>query len=103
MWGLAPDPMSQSNIGIKGIEPIGAGWSFVFDLEAAFSPYSLRPADGPGSGIRNAGVPLNMQNPNGDGSREGQWYNNEDYAGVSSARYLQRNNIDLTVGLRFRF
>ena len=87
MWGLAPNAMSQSNIGIKGNEPIGAGWSFIFDLEAGFDPYSLRFANGPGSQFSNTNVPLNQQNTNADSSRAGQWYNSVGYLGVSSPTY----------------
>ena len=87
MWGLAPNGMSQSNIGIKANEPIGAGWSFVFDLQAGFDPYSLRFADGPGSQFSNINVPVNQQNTNADLSRAGQWYNAVGYLGVSSPTY----------------
>jgi len=48
MWGLAPNALSQSNIGVKGNEPFAPGWSFVFQLEAGFDPYSLRLANSPG-------------------------------------------------------
>jgi predicted porin len=87
MWGLAPNAMSQSNIGIKGNEPIGAGWAFIFDLEAGFDPYSLRFANGPGSQYSNINSPLNQQNTSGDSSRAGQWYNSVGYFGVSSGTY----------------
>src|SRR5258708_38200079 len=40
-WDLAPNGLSQSNIGIKGNEPLAAGWTFIFDLQAGFDPYSL--------------------------------------------------------------
>ena len=62
LWGIAPNGLSQSNIGVKGNEPIGAGWSFVFDLEAGFDPYSLQLANGPGSVAQNVDVPLTSQN-----------------------------------------
>jgi predicted porin len=87
MWGLAPNAMSQSIIGIKANEPIGAGWSFVFDLEAGSDPYSLQFANGPGSLFENTNVPLNQQNTNADSSRAGQWYNSVGYVGVSSPTY----------------
>jgi predicted porin len=87
LWGLAPNGLSQSNIGVKGNEPIGAGWSFVFDLEAGFDPYSLQFANGPGAVAQNAGVPLISQNANADSSRAGQWYNSLGYVGVSSPTY----------------
>ena len=87
LWGLAPNAMSNSNIGIKGNEPIGAGWSFVFDLEAGFDPYSLNFSNGPGSVAQNINVPLISQNANADSSRAGQWYNSVGYVGVSSPTY----------------
>ena len=87
LWGLAPNALSQSNIGIKGNEPVGAGWSFVFDLQAGFDPYSLRFANGPGAVAQNAGVPLISQNANANSSRAGQWYNSVGYVGLSSPIY----------------
>jgi predicted porin len=87
LWGLAPNGLSQSNIGIKGNEPIAPGWAFVFDLQAGFDPYSLQFANGPGSVAQNAGVPLTSQNSNADSSRAGQFYNSLGYLGVSSTTY----------------
>jgi predicted porin len=84
LWGLAPNGLSQSNIGIKGNEPFAPGWAFIFDLQAGFDPYSLQFANGPGSVAQNAGVPLTMQNTNADSSRAGQFYNSLGYLGVSS-------------------
>src|SRR5258706_12866155 len=41
-WDPAPNGLSQSNIGIKGNNPIAPGWAFIFDLQAGFDPYSLQ-------------------------------------------------------------
>ena len=87
LWGLAPNGLSQSNIGIKGNEPFAPGWAFIFDLEAGFDPYSLQLANGPGAVAQNAGVPLTLQNSNADSSRAGQFYNSVGYLGVSSPTY----------------
>src|SRR6266852_1748638 len=87
LWGLAPNALSQSNIGIKGNKEFTPGWAFIFDLQAGFDPYSLRLADGPGSVAQNAGVPLISQNSNADSSRAGQFYNSVGYVGVSSPTY----------------
>src|SRR5882762_8113775 len=84
LWGLAPNALTQSNIGIKGNEPLAPGWAFVFDLQAGFDPYSLQFANGPGSVAQNAGVPLTSQSTNADSSRAGQFYNSVGYLGVSS-------------------
>ena len=48
MWGLAPNGLSQSSIGVQIKEPLGADWSFVAQLEAGFDPYSLRLANSAG-------------------------------------------------------
>jgi predicted porin len=87
LWGLAPNALTQSNIGIKGNEPLTSGWAFVFDLEAGFDPYSLQLANGPHSVAQNAGVPLTTQSSNADSSRAGQFYNSVGYLGVSSPTY----------------
>jgi predicted porin len=83
-WNPAPNGLSQSNIGIKGTEPMTAGWSFIFNLQAGFDPYSLGVADSLRAMVRNDGVPLANQTSNGDSSRAGQFYNSLGYAGFSS-------------------
>jgi predicted porin len=83
-WDLAPNGLTQSNIGIKGKEPLAPGWNFIFDLQAGFDPYSLHLANGPHSVAQNAGIPLTSQDSNADSSRAGQFYNSVGYLGVSS-------------------
>src|ERR1700674_1229994 len=83
-WDLAPNGLTQSNIGIKGKEPLAPGWDFIFDLQAGFDPYSLHLANGPHSVAQNAGIPLTSQDSNADSSRAGQFYNSVGYLGVSS-------------------
>src|SRR5712692_9738171 len=83
-WDLAPNGLTQSNIGIKGKEPLAPGWDFIFDLQAGFDPYSLHLANGPHSVAQNAGMPLTSQDSNADSSRAGQFYNSVGYLGVSS-------------------
>ena len=47
-FGLGPNAMSQSNIGVKISEPIApGGWSFISQNELAFDPYSLLLANAP--------------------------------------------------------
>jgi predicted porin len=79
--------LSNSTIGIKGIEPIGGNFSVVFDLDAGFDPYSLRLSNGSGSVAASAGIPQNLQSAYSDSSRAGQWYNGQGYVGVSSPIY----------------
>jgi predicted porin len=83
-WSLAPNGLTQSNIGIKGKEPLAAGWTFIFDLQAGFDPYSLHLSNGPHSDLQNAGIPLTSQDTGADSSRAGQFYNSVGYLGVSS-------------------
>jgi predicted porin len=83
-WSLAANGLTNSNIGIKGNEPLAAGWAFIFDLEAGFDPYSLQFSNGPHSVAQNAGVPVTSQNSGSDSSRAGQFYNSVGYLGVSS-------------------
>jgi predicted porin len=83
-WDLAPNGLSNSNIGIKGNEPLAPGWAFVFDLQVGFDPYSLHFSDGPHSVAQNAGIPLTSQDSYADSSRAGQFYNSVGYLGVSS-------------------
>ena len=86
-WLPTPGGLSQSNIGIKGLETIAPGFNFIFDLKFGFDPYSLTAANGPKSYIDNNGVPLANQTSNADSSRAGQFYNGAGYAGISSATY----------------
>ncbi len=83
-WSLAPNALTNSNIGIKGKEPLAEGWTFIFDLQAGFDPYSLHLSNGPHSDAQNAGIPLTSQDSGADSSRGGQFYNSVGYLGVSS-------------------
>src|SRR6202011_5762093 len=67
-WSLAPNGLSNSNIGIKGKEPLAPGWDFIFDLQAGFDPYSLHLSNGPHSDAQNAGIPLTSQDAAADSS-----------------------------------
>jgi predicted porin len=87
LWNIAPNGLSQSFIGIRGKEPFAPGWSFIFDLQAGFDPYSLQLANGPKSQLENNGVAAANQSSNGDSSRAGQFYNGVGYAGISSPTF----------------
>jgi len=63
IWTLAPNALSNSFIGIKGIEPIGGNVSVVFDLDAGFDPYSLQFSNGPGSIAASNGIPKTCKAP----------------------------------------
>jgi predicted porin len=87
MWGLAPNALTNSTIGIKGTKAIAGDISVVFDLDAGFDPYSLRFSNGPGSVAANAGAPQNQATAYADSSRAGQLYNGVGYIGLSSPTY----------------
>jgi predicted porin len=87
MWTLAPNGLSQSNLGIQIKEPLSLGWSLVGQLESGFDPYSLEFANSPHSEFTNVGVAVNQQTTNGDSSRAGQLYNSVGFVGVSSDTY----------------
>ncbi len=48
-YTLIPNGLGQSNIGVKGNEPIAGDWSLVFNLQNGFDPYTLQRANGPKS------------------------------------------------------
>ena len=84
---LAPNGLSQSRIGVSGVEPIGDDVSAVFKLETGFLPTSGQLADGPKSLIASNGVPLDQQHESGDSSRAGQPFQSAAYAGLQSKTF----------------
>jgi predicted porin len=84
LYSWMPNGLGQSHIGIKGIEPISGNWSFIFNLQTGFDPYTLQLANGPKSLVQNNTNPLDVQSANGDSSRAGQWFNTVAYGGVSN-------------------
>jgi len=47
LYVLIPNGLGQSNIGVKGNETISGDWSFLFNLQNGFDPYTLQRANGP--------------------------------------------------------
>ena len=80
-YSVAPNGLGQSVAGIKGTRKLAQDWSFVFNLETGFDPYSLRLANGPRSLVENNAAILANQSANGDSSRAGQIFNTQAYAG----------------------
>ena len=84
---IAPNNLSQTGLGIKGMEEIMPGWYGVFNASTGFNPQSGQLANIAASNTINNGLPrANYSNP-GDGSRAGQVFNDELYAGVSSPTF----------------
>ena len=86
MMSVAGNGLSQSKIGLSGIEPLGLlDLNAVFKLETGFQPTSGRLTDGPRSLLDNNGVANGDKVTAGDSSRAGQLFQGAAYLGVSSA------------------
>lgn len=84
---LAPNGLSQSRVGLSGVEALGVGdLKGVFKLETGFNPTSGRLFDGPRSLLENNGRPNNKRVTASDSSRAGQAFQGAAYAGFSSKR-----------------
>jgi len=81
---IASSGLSQSKVGIRGVEPLNDDLSFVFNAESGFNPTSGKFADGPKSLINNNGIALADRKSAGDGSRAGQLFNGQAWGGFSS-------------------
>src|ERR1700738_2213270 len=90
--GVTPSNLSNSRIGLQGVEPIVGDWSGVFKLETFFNPQSGQIADALKSLVQNNGRPLGTQaapgtqNTNVDSSASGQTFI-QSYAGFSSKTF----------------
>jgi predicted porin len=83
---LAPNALSQSHIGVKGMEALSDGISALFKVEAQFNPNSGNISDHLKAMTLNNGVPLASQTTNADSSRAGQAFQNA-YVGITSERW----------------
>ncbi len=86
-WNMAPSGLSQTTVGIKGEEELMPGWAGVFYASTGINPQSGQLANAPGAQIANNGTPLGNQSMNIDGTRGGQAFNDQLYAGVSSKTF----------------
>jgi predicted porin len=87
VWGVTSNNLSQSRIGLQGLEALGfADWSGVFKLETFFNPASGQISDALKSLAQNNGKSLANQNTNLDSSVGGQAFQNA-FAGLSSPTY----------------
>lgn len=85
--GLAPNGLSQSKLGFKGIESITDDLSGIFKLEASFEPQSGNIGNSSQSLVANNGVALANQTSGADGSREGQLFAQQAWFGLTSKRW----------------
>jgi predicted porin len=86
--GITPNNLSQSRIGLQGVEAIMGDWSAVFRLETFFNPQSGEISDALKSLVQNNGrsVASGTQTTNLDSSVAGQPFQ-QAYAGVSSKTF----------------
>src|ERR1700674_5429598 len=81
--GVTPSNLSNSRIGLQGVEPIVGDWSGVFKLETFFNPQSGQISDALKSLVQNNGRSLATQTTNVDSSASGQTFI-QSFAGFSS-------------------
>ena len=85
--GLTPNNLSQSRIGLSGLEPIGDDFSFVFRLETFFNPQSGNLSDALKSITLNNGKSLQTQTTTVDSSVAGQLFAGAAYAGFTHKEF----------------
>jgi predicted porin len=84
---LAPNNLSQTGVGIKGRIEFMQDWYAVFNASTGFNPQSGQLANMAATNTTNSGLPRSAYSETGDGARAGQAFNDELYAGASSAQY----------------
>jgi predicted porin len=83
-FGVGPNQLSTSFIGLRGKQEISDNLYAVFNLQTQFDPASGSASSGIGSVVQNNGLVAAQQNAFSDSSKAGQMFNNAAYFGVSS-------------------
>ena len=86
-FGVGPNQLSTSYIGLRGKQEIADGLFAVFNLQAQFDPASGQLSNGVGAVQANNGLGLAQQTGFSDSSKGGQAFNGAAYAGLSSPIY----------------
>ena len=84
---IEPNNMQQTGLGIRGREQFLPGWSVVFNASTGINPQSGELANAPATDTVNNGLPRSSYSMAIDGARAGQPFNDEFYAGLSSANF----------------
>jgi predicted porin len=84
---VAPNNLSQTGLGIRGKEEFLPGWSVVFNASTGINPQSGLLANASATDTVNNGLPRSSYSEAIDGARAGQPFNDEYYAGISSAHF----------------
>jgi len=82
---IAPNNLQQTGLGIRGKEEFLHGWSVVFNASTGINPQSGQLANASATDTVNNGLPRSSYSEAIDGARAGQPFNDEFYAGISSA------------------
>jgi predicted porin len=82
---VAPNNLQQTGLGIRGKEEFLPGWFVVFNASTGINPQSGQLANASVTDIANNGLPRRSYSEAIDGARAGQPFNDEYYAGISSA------------------
>jgi predicted porin len=84
--GATPSNLSQSRIGLQGVEPVLGDWSAVFKLETFFNPQSGEISDGLKSLVQNNGRTTAQKTTGLDTSVAGQAFQ-QSFAGLSNKNF----------------
>jgi predicted porin len=86
-FGVAPNALSSSFVGLKGNQELFDDLSVVFNLQTGFNPQSGKLSDGLGSVVQSNGLVVGAQNSFADSAKDGQAFNVAAYAGLSSPKW----------------
>jgi predicted porin len=86
VFGATGSNLSQTKIGLRGLEPLAGDWSGVFALETWFNPQAGVLADSLKSLTLNNGLSPGQQSTNNDGASAGQAFQIA-YVGLSSKTF----------------
>jgi predicted porin len=84
---IEPNNLQQTGLGVRGKEEFLPGWSVVFNASTGVNPMSGLLANASATDTANNGLPRSSYSEAIDGARAGQPFNDEIYAGVSSAHF----------------
>lgn len=84
--GATPSNLSQSRVGLQGIEPLVGDWSGVFKIETYFNPQSGEISDALKSLVQNNGRSAATQTTNLDSSIAGQAFQ-QSFVGLASPTF----------------
>jgi predicted porin len=84
---IAPNNLQQTGLGVRGKEEFLPGWSVVFNASTGINPQSGLLANASATDTSNNGLPRSSYSEAIDGARAGQPFNDEYYAGISSAHF----------------